>query len=107
MKRRHALPIIISAPALAYLGGCAKKDEESYKYEEPREKSIENGDYDSAPPAASPTPYPPMFYVSESGAKYHTRPDCPMIRDQETTMISAEEARRMGFEPCMVCMAPR
>ena len=57
-----------------------------------------------APALPTPEPSTPqtsMVYISQTGSKYHSNPNCSNMKSP--SQISLEEAQNMGLEPCSRC----
>ena len=42
-------------------------------------------------------------WISETGSKYHSKPNCERMNPDKATQISIEKAEAMGYEPCSKC----
>ena len=51
--------------------------------------------------AESPEPQATMVWLPESGAKYHSKPDCSGMDNPR--QVTKDEAIAMGYEPCKRC----
>lgn len=63
-------------------------------------------------PQPDPTPQPPvtptepqqgMVWISETGSKYHTIPNCGRMNPDKASQVTVSEAQSMGLEPCQKC----
>lgn len=53
------------------------------------------------PPPAEPTTG--MVWISETGSKYHTIPNCGRMNPNKASQVTVSEAQNMGLEPCSKC----
>ena len=42
-------------------------------------------------------------WISETGSKYHSKPNCGRMNPDKATQMSIEKAEAMGYEPCSKC----
>lgn len=63
-------------------------------------------------PQPEPTPQPPvtpaepqqgMVWISATGSKYHTIPNCGRMNPNKASQVTVSEAQSMGLEPCQKC----
>lgn len=80
----------------------------------PKENSTSSNGGTSTKPAPQPelTPQPPvtpaepqqgMVWISETGSKYHTIPNCGRMNPNKASQVTVSEAQSMGLEPCQKC----
>ncbi len=43
------------------------------------------------------------YFVTKSGSKYHTK-NCEYIVGHKTTKITKDDAKKLGYEPCLKCI---
>lgn len=48
-------------------------------------------------------PQEEMVWISATGSKYHSRPDCGQIDPSTSWQLSVSEAEAQGYEPCKKC----
>ena len=57
----------------------------------------------SASSSTAPTSGAEIVYVSVSGAKYHSRPDCGSMNPDAAQSMTRQEAEQAGKSPCSRC----
>lgn len=48
-------------------------------------------------------PQEEMVWISATGSKYHSRPDCGQMEPSTSWQLSVSEAEAQGYEPCKKC----
>lgn len=63
----------------------------------------EQADAQAAAQAAAQQPQEASVWLSATGTKYHSIPDCGNMNPNTARQVSLSEAQRLGYEPCKNC----
>lgn len=72
---------------------------ESPETETPSSETPEN----ETPPAETNEPMGEMVWITQTGSKYHNKPDCGNTNPNNATQVTKEQAEAMGLSPCKKC----
>lgn len=76
---------------------------------QPQSSKKEAGESGQEPPKAGSEPQPSgaeqenQVWISASGSKYHSRPDCGTMNPEHAVEMTETEAAAQGYEPCGRC----